>query len=261
MENIAPQRTIEIFHTAYRKLEARMKARAEADGDVFLPNPEPSGPVQYVLICMEPSLGRWARTAEQARSKVESGFRNFLPSDEIAILHFCIRRYLCRSAERYHITDISKGAMLVEHAGATREQRYDRWYPLLQEELELCASPSAGFIAVGNVVSQYLRRRNFQRPFTQIIHYSGQAGLARKRAVVDCEDSFREFVGSVSREDVVATAEDVLKAANVPSEIREDTLSRLTRRQLTVSDQQLIFIYKLAFESMERSPSRFVSVL
>jgi hypothetical protein len=241
----------ESFHTAYRELEERMKALAEADGHVFLPNPEPLGPVQYVLICMEPSLGRWARTAEQARSKVEAGFRNFLPSDEISILHFCIRRYLCRPAERYHITDISKGAMLVEHAGPAREQRYDRWYPLLQEELELCASPSAGIIAVGNVVSQYLRRRGFQRPFTQVLHYSGQAGRARNARLVGREDSFRAFNGSVSLDDVVATAKDVLREAHAPSDIRDDTLSRLTKkRQLTISSQQLIFIYKAAFESM-----------
>jgi hypothetical protein len=35
----------EDFQAAYRKLEARMKALAEADGDVFLPNSEPLGPV------------------------------------------------------------------------------------------------------------------------------------------------------------------------------------------------------------------------
>ena len=120
------------FHAAYRALEARMKALAEADDHVFLPNPEPEGPVHYVLICMEPSLGRWARPADQARAKVRSGFRNFLPSDEVAILHFCIRRYLCRAAERYHVTDVSKGAMLVDRAGLARVQRYERWHKLLE---------------------------------------------------------------------------------------------------------------------------------
>jgi hypothetical protein len=88
-----------------------MKALAEADGDVFLPNSEPLGPVDYVFVCMEPSLGRWARSADEAKSKVDAGFRNFLPSDEIAILHFCIREYLLEPAQRYHITDVSKGAM------------------------------------------------------------------------------------------------------------------------------------------------------
>lgn len=241
----------ESLHTAYRELEERMKALAEADGDVFLPNPEPLSTVQYIFICMEPSLGGWARSADHARSRVEAGFRNFLPSDRgISILHFCVRRYLCGPAERYHITDFSKGAMLVEHAGLARIQRYDRWYALLQEEIDLCASPGAGIVAVGNVVSQHLARRGFRRPFTPIIHYSGQAGLARKAAIVGREDSFKAFSGSVSLEDVIATAEDVLKAAHVSSEIRDDTLSRLAKSQLTTSDKQLIFNYKAAFESM-----------
>jgi hypothetical protein len=151
-----------------------MKVLAAADGDVFLPNPEPAGPVHYVLICMEPSLGRWARTADHARARVEAGFRNFLSSIEDFILHFCARRYLCGSEQLYHITDISKGAMLVNRAGLARNQRYDRWYGLLLEELELCATADAGIIAVGNAVAQYLGQRGFRRPFTRVIHYSGQ---------------------------------------------------------------------------------------
>lgn len=247
----------ESFHKAYRELEERMKALAEADGDVFLPNPEPLGTVQYVLICMEPSLGWWARSAdharsraEHARSRVEAGFRNFLFSIEDFILHFCVRRYLCGPAERYHITDFSKGAMLVKHAGLARAQRYEKWYALLQEEIDLCASPSAGIVAVGKDVSRHLAQRGFRRPFTQVIHYSGQAGLARRAAIVGREDSFQALSGSVSLEDVVATAEDLLKAAHVPSEIRDVTLSRLAKSQLTTSRQQLIFIYKVAFEAM-----------
>ncbi len=124
----------ERFQAAYRELEARMKVLAEADGDVFLPNPEPSGPVEYVFVCMEPSLGRWARSADEARAKVKAGFRNFISSIETIILHYCIRQYLCEPTEQYHITDLSKGAMLVKRAGVTRTQRYDRWYGLLLEE-------------------------------------------------------------------------------------------------------------------------------
>ena len=238
------------FHTAYRELEERMKALAEADGDVFLPSPEPLGPVQYVLICMEPSLGRWARTADHARSRVEKGFRNFLFSIEDFILHFCVRRYLCESEERYHITDLSKGAMLGNRAGLARIPRYDSWYPLLLEELDLCATASAGIIAVGKVVSQYLKRPDFRRSFTPVIHYSSQAGLARSAGVVGHEDSFQKFGSSVSLKDVVATAEAALKAAHVPSEIRDETLCRLAKSQLTTSRQKLIFNYKVAFESM-----------
>jgi hypothetical protein len=196
------------FQRAYRELEERMKALAEADGDVFLPNPEPLGTAQYVLICMEPSLGWWANTAEQARSRVEAGFRNFLFSIEDFIFHFCVRRYLCGPEERYHVTDLSKGAMLVARAGLARRQRYDRWYSLLEEEIDLCASPGAGIVAVGRAVAQHLEQRCFQRSFIRVIHYSGQAAPARAAGIVGREDDFQAFVDSVTLEDVVVIAEE-----------------------------------------------------
>jgi len=241
------------FQSRYRELEDRMRALAEFDRDAFLPNPEPEGPVDFVLICMEPSLGRWARSAAEAESRVNAGFRNFLPSDETAVLHFCIRRYLCRPEQRYHITDLSKGAMLVKRAGLARKERYDRWYDLLQEEIDLVATPNARIVAVGKAVSQHLVQRGFPRPFAPVIHYSGQAGFARRAGIAGHEDGFQAFKDSVSHDDLVATAKDVLASAGVPAEIREETLSRLKNFLLTTSRQQLIFNYKLAFESMRSS--------
>jgi len=166
------------FIRAYRDLDQRMKAFAESDGDVYLPNPEPTGPVDYVLICMEPSLGHWARSAEEARARVASGFRNFLAGIEPMLLHFSARRFLCDNGQRYHITDFSKGAMLVEHAGKDRTDRYDKWYALLREEIDLIASPGASVIAVGKSVAEHLRRQGFHRKVTQVIHYSPLASSA-----------------------------------------------------------------------------------
>ena len=226
-----------------------MKACAEADGHLFLPNPEPEGPVDYIFICMEPSLGRWARSAEEAKLKVDVGFRNSLSSTETFILHFCIRRYLCESTKRYHITDFSKGAMLVDGADQERTQRYERWYPLLQEEINLVAS-NAAIVAVGKVVSQHLKRRGFRRPIKSVIHYSGLAGRARSAEIVGREEAFEAFRGSVSLEDVVATAEAVLRESHMPIEMCNKELSRLSKSQLSTSRQQLIFSYKLAFESI-----------
>jgi hypothetical protein len=238
------------FQKAYRDLEGRLKAPAEADGDVYLPNIEPLGTAQYVLICMEPSLCRWAETAERARSTVAAGFRNFLFSIEDFILHFCVQRFLCDSAERYHMTDLSKGAMLVNRAGSARMQRYDRWYSLLEEEIALCAAPGAGIVAVGGAVSQHLAQRGFKRPFIRVIHYSGQAASARTAGIRGREDAFQSFVDSVSLEDVVIIAAETLEAASVPPRMRDETLSRLMRSQLTTSRKQLIFNYKTAFEAM-----------
>jgi hypothetical protein len=243
----------EVFRAAYRELEARMKALAEADDNVFLPNLEPSGPVEYVLICMEPSLGRWARSADEARSKVAAGFRNFISSIEDFILHFCIQQYLCEPTQRYHITDLSKGAMLVERAGIERTQRYDRWYGLLVEELQLVAKAGAGIFAVGNAVAKHLARRAFPQPFTKVIHYSGQAARARAAGIVGHEDGLEEVRRSVSLKRVLATAEVVLMASAAPASFRDATLARLAKSQLSESRQRLIFNYKLAFEAMRTS--------
>jgi hypothetical protein len=241
------------FRAAYRALEAHMKALAEADGDVFLPNPEPLGPVAYVFVCMEPSLGRWARSADEARAKVEAGFRNFLSSIEDFILHFCIQQYLCAPTQRYHITDLSKGAMLVTRAGVARTQRYDRWYGLLVEELDLVATPGARIFTVGNAVTRHLERHVFPRPFTKVIHYSGLAARARAAGIIGHEDRFEEFKRSVSLQRLLATAEAVLMASAVPASFRDETLARLAKSQLSATGQQLIFNYTLAFEAMRAS--------
>jgi len=227
-----------------------MKAQAEADGDVFLPNPEPQGPVDCVLICMEPSLGGWASSADHARQRVEEGFRNFLASIDTQILHFCIRRYLCGPGERYHITDFSKGAMPIKHAALGRAERYERWYMLLQEEIGLVAAPDAGIIAVGNAVEQHLQRRCFPRPFARILHYSGLAARGRQAGIVGHEDDFEAFCDTVSLEDVITTAEDVLRESGVPGCICDDAVAQLARSELTTSRKKLIFNYKMAFEAM-----------
>jgi len=241
------------FRATYRELEVRMKDLAEADGDVFLPNPEPSGPVEYVFVCMEPSLGGWARSKEEARSKVEDGFRNFIASIETTILHFCVRTYLCEPTQRYHITDFSKGAMLVKRAGVARTERYDRWYGLLKKELDVVTTSGARIFAVGNDVAQHLGRCAFPWPVTKVIHYSGQAAVARSAGIAGREDSFEAFRDSVSMKDLLATAEDVLTAAAVPESIQDETLVQLRKSQLSESRRKLIFNYKIAFEEARSS--------
>lgn len=238
------------FRASYRHLDARMRTFAEAEGHVYTPCPEPLGPVDYVFICMEPSLD--GRSPVDARARIEAGFRNFLPGGlETSILHFCIRRYLCKPGERYHITDLSKGGMRGKDAGADRIGRYDRWYHFLEEELNLVAKPAASVFAVGVDVDRYLRgRRDFTRPLTRVIHYSPLAGAARAAGIRNHEDAFERFKESVSLEDVVATSKEVLRDYGVPEYVREESLTRLRRySHLSESSRQLIFDYKLAFEA------------
>jgi hypothetical protein len=247
--------TNDTFQVAYRTLEREMKACAEDDAaGVFLPSVAPAGPVDYVLICMEPSLG--STSAGQVRERVQAWFRNFLSSMGDFILHFSARTYLCKEGQRYHITDFSKGAMAVKSARAARAQRYDLWYPLLLKEIKLIAKPNAGFFAVGKVVDRHLRRLGFPRPFDEVIHYSGQAARTRKEFVAKRKANFEAFKGTVSLRDIRDAAEDVLRSADVPARFHSEALARLKAPQLTDSSKQLIFNYKVAFESFrsQRDP-------
>src|SRR6476620_10383358 len=108
------------FAERVRDLEQQFAAAAAIDGDVYLPNFTPTGPVDAVLIGMEPSLGRWSRTPAEARQRVAAGFRNFMWSLQDFIHHYAARRFLCSLGETYHITDVSKGAMMVSKARIDR---------------------------------------------------------------------------------------------------------------------------------------------
>jgi hypothetical protein len=235
------------FQNRYRELEERMRALAEEEGNVYVRNPRPSGPVQYVFICMEPSLG--SSSPEELQARMDAGARNFLNSVEDFLLHFAARRYLCDSGERYHITDVSKGAMTVSRAGTNRQQRYGRWYSLLQEEIDLVTTPDAHCFAVGRAVSDFLSERNFQRPFSYLLHYSPQTARARNKGIEGHEARFEAFRGTVSMEDVIAEAEGVLNEADLPDRFRDEALTRLENSTLTPSRKKLLFNCKLTFEA------------
>src|SRR5262249_33125149 len=120
--------------------------------------------------------------------------------------------------------------------------------PLLLEELSLVAKPGAGIFAVGNAVAQHLERCAFPKPFTQVIHYSGQAAQARALGIAGHEDSFEAFRRSVSLQRVLARAGQVLIASAVAASIRDEARAQLAKSQLSESRLQLIFNYKLAFD-------------
>ena len=147
------------FQEEYQALECEFRARVDEDNEyngaqsVYLPNLAPQRPADFVLVAMEPSTGGGA--GELKKGKAFSP-KNFSGSVEDFILHFCIGKYLCGGGRTYHLTDLSKGAMLTRHASDKPEERYLRWYPLLKKELKLVAKPNAPIIAIGNVVHGFL---------------------------------------------------------------------------------------------------------
>ena len=116
----------------YESLEAKFKKQINEDNDrwgvgsCFLPNIAPDGPVDYVLIAMEPSFG--GGSGEQQRGDEHSP-KNFSGSLGDFILHFCIKEYLCEGERSYYLTDLSKGAMPVRLAATDRQRRYQNWFP------------------------------------------------------------------------------------------------------------------------------------
>ena len=219
----------------------------------YLPNLTPRGHVDYIFICMEPSLGRWAydpacgkATIEKARAEVR-GVRNFTPGGDPAMLYYAASEFL--PTGRCYMTDISKGAMPITKANIDRTQRYNRWFPSLLKEISIVAASDAKFFAVGNAVEKQLDNYGFPYPFATVLHYSSLAQASRIRAVRGREESFEEFKLSMTRERLRKVAEDVFAASyDVPQAIRDDTL-REHDKLPSNSRMQLAFAYKLAFSA------------
>jgi hypothetical protein len=243
------------FASRMRELERRFEEAADKDRDIYLPNFTPSGPVDAVFIAMEPSLA-WLRSAEagkrkeEAERKIKVGLRNFMTSAETSILHYTARRYLCQADETYHITDVSKGSMSVEKAKIDRRERYQRWYPLLKEEIDLVAKPAAHVVAIGREVQSVLIDQGFERPFSTIIHYSPQAAATRNRLVLGREDEFRLFSQALSMQEISSATADLMRENSVPTEMMKSALADLEGTCLTVSLQKLAFIYASHFQEL-----------
>ena len=243
------------FSEVWNKLETLFRKQAEEDGGVYLPNLTPSGPVDHVLIAMEPSLGRWtkgdnpASRRQSAQRAIEAGFRNFMYSLEDFLLHYAVQEYLCAPGQTYHVTDLSKAAMLVRDAEEQRAIRYGRWFHLLQKELEAVANPNASRWAIGRTPWEYLR--NQSPPIEQyVIHYSSQAARWHSAAIRGREDEFERYRRTISLSDVQKIANSVLDQHAIPESLKAETLQRLSRAKIKMTDSRLalLFHYKTKFQ-------------
>jgi len=239
------------FISRYRELETRMKQFAEKDGGIYLPNIEPRGPVNYFFICMEPSLGHWAKNREKARAKVAAGFRNFIDGYTVMILHYCIRRFLCKGNQTYHITDLSKEAMLTKDAKPSRTKSYAKWYSLLAEEVSLVASANATIFAVGKQVTVALQDNDFQRKTVPVIHYSGIAAVHWRKVCEENQQAFSKFKNTVAEQDFRLVAEEAVRDSGMPEKMCQDALGKLCSRPLTISSKQLMFNYYHSFQVVD----------
>lgn len=241
-----------MFSEEYKRLEHRFQEQVECDrqkynlGTGYLPNFTPSGPVDYILVAMEPSTG----VAGGHEGQVSEPPLNFSWSVEDFILHYCAREYLCHRRETYHITDLSKGSMPVEDAKRHRQERYERWYPLLRNELALLQKPGkTRLIAVGKVVVDFLKKKDLCKEVERVLHYSSAAASHRDKAIQPWVKGFEEFRRGF---DGAAFRESVPKVlAGSPLAPYADLRPVGGRRfSLTKSRMKLIFYYKNRFRCL-----------
>ncbi len=226
--------TTTAFESAYQSLEREFVDRVEKDNKdfekevrtgkyrgIYLPNAKPASRVDYVLVGMEPSLGRWAGDLDNAREKIADGFRNYCG---VEILHYPIKKYLLRGGETYYLTDLAKGAMLTKSPSAGSTEKYEVWYPLLEKELELVAKPAAKVIAIGSRVDGFLKKKNLcGRVYAgSIPHYSTQIAGQRGKMIEGRDEKYNNFASALPK-----------KSPN---------------SEWTDSEKKLLFDYKILFE-------------
>ena len=241
------------FRQEYRGLERKFKAQIKEDNrhfewngekrSYYLPNAEPEGPVDFVLVAMEPSGTAWIEGGKRTVP------RNFIASFEDFMLQFCLRNYLCRDGQTYHVTDLAKGGMPTDQAKRTRNKRWPRWSGLLNEELKLVSKSDARVIALGSQVERFLEKQKLPRSLAgSIPHFSTQASLARTIAPQLLPEQYGKFSKDVGIADILGTAEELMQAKEF-DDFRDSILENLPK-DLTESGKKLLFTYKCLFAVM-----------
>lgn len=248
------------FKQKYDMLEKKFRKKAKNEGTIYLPNVCPVGPVDFLFVSMEPSL-RWAKTTKEGEKLIKKGFRNNLFDIDNFILHYCIRHFLCQGRS-YYITDLSKGAMPVECASKGRPNRYQSWFPLFEEEFDIISTKSTKVIAIGNAPYNFLDKKKTESKINlgkigKILHYSNRAVRYRKIMAEKHKIKFNSWVDKPFLKDIQTDAKEVLESSGMPLQMVKMIVKRLANsKKLTESQTQLIFTYKMTFETWKvHSPS------
>ena len=257
------------FSETYAALERKFREQVEVDNSglgiesSYVHNFIPPGPVDYVLIAMEPSTGvPGSPTEALGRDCIDPSQmeRNFSWSVEDFILHYCIREYLCQEGETYHLTDLAKGGMTIRFAGKQRKSRYESWYSLLEEELRLMNKPGkTRLIAIGSVVADFLKRKLLCRRVEKVLHYSRNAAPHRDRAIQRWRERFKEFSESLDLDAFGVSIAKVLNDADMNSYIPYRPEGG-KEYNLTESRRKLMFHYKNRFIELKDASDIVLSI-
>ena len=221
------------FAQAYRELEDKFRWMVGKDAichgieSVFLPNVKPTGQVDYVLVGMEPGLN--GMDSETARNKIAvCEFENWGRYPQTNTLVFAVWKYLCdKDKTKYYFTDLAHGAMNGKAKGAQDLARYERWYPLFEEELALFAKPNAKIISIGLTASKFLTEKGLYGHAGMVAHPApmglGKAGK-EIRAHKEC---WKQFLRDTAAKDT----------GQFPKEVKK-----------TLAQQKLVFDYMIRFK-------------
>jgi len=214
---------------------------------VYLPNNYPTNRAKYVFITMEPSLGRWGKDEIKAKKRIADGFKNFLWSSEDFIFQYAISKYL---SVDYLITDISKIAINSKVANINRQDIYKEWIVYLEKEIKKMSIIKPVIFSVGNVVDVFIKKNIPRISPTKIIHYSPQAGNARKKARFENETKYQEFKTKIlpSEEEIRSFIQKLLNKSIVNCELCKEIFDRFNNKTiLTESRTELMYTYYSVF--------------
>ncbi len=237
---------VDNFIEYLRSFEERIRSLTQKEKSVYIPLHFPEKSVDYVFICMEPSLGR------KPPREPDEGY-NFYNSFEDFILHFSIIKYLLRTHERYYITDIAKGALLTKQAKENRFERYEQWYPLLLEEFKMFTHRDTIFFCVGKSVEKFLKKKEFSRPLYTILHYSPQTVPQRYERIRGHEHDFESFLRTLSYHDFIHVIHTILDSLRIREDKKRKILKKLNHNSFTLPRKMLIYIYRTAFLSVNKN--------
>ena len=223
------------FAQAYSELEDKFKAMVYKDkhshgiDSVFLPNVEPTGQVDYVLVGMEPGLSGCDKDFETAKKKIAEGkCENWGRYPQENTLVFAVWKYLCdEDKTKYYFTDLAHGSMKAGSKGTNDRAKYRRWFPLFEEELGLVAKPDAKIIAIGHTARDFLTRAGIHGYAGVVSHASGNALSSAGREI----SANKERWGNYCRDTEAC-----------------DTDQFPTKVKKTLAQQKLVFDYMIRFE-------------
>ena len=151
--------------------------------------------------------------------------------------------------------------MPVKYADIDRSIRYQNWYPLLLKELRIFCKPTSCIITIGSWVRYFLDKNKFESTFGKrlhtILHYSDRAAKYRDDFIKKYmnngfEQEFSQFEASIKKEDIIATANDIMNRLEMSDYVSRFIVNRLKNSELSLSKKKLLFGYKLAFQRIKQ---------